>query len=493
MDDGRLTIVVRNLTKLKSEKDYIEFKENNGDVETIAKNISGITNALIRHNIPQGYVIWGVKDELNSEGIHDVVGTSLEPDILKKGNEEFLLWVAKNVKPSPNIEFRKILIDGLKVVVLIIRYSHNEISKYNNIAYVRVGANTRKMSDFPEIEKEIWKSIVARDFETITAKPNVFREEIETLLDLNAFYELRRSNVPVERDLVFAELIRCEMVRDNSDSTYDITNLGALLLAKNLDDFGSLVHKSPRVIVYEGESKLRTISEQIGHRGYATGFDGLYSYILEKVKIGEEISGGIRRNSYRYPELTLRELVANAIVHQDFTLDGMQPMIEIYSNRIEFTNPGKPLIDKLRFIDSPPASRNNRLATELSKLGICERRGSGWDKVAVEIDEYRFPAPKIEVTEQATRVILPQKLTLNQMTRDEQIWAIYIHTCLCYVNQKDTTNSTIRERFGIEEGNAAIATRLINMALDKGLIAIFDETVGHKSRKYIPFWAKSSE
>jgi predicted HTH transcriptional regulator len=53
-------------------------------------------------------------------------------------------------------------------------------------------------------------------------------------------------------------------------------------------------------------------------------------------------------------------------------------------DRIEITNPGEPLVDPQRFVDSPPKSRNEVLASLMRRFRICEERGSGIDKVISE-------------------------------------------------------------------------------------------------------------
>ncbi len=90
----------------------------------------------------------------------------------------------------------------------------------------------------------------------------------------------------------------------------------------------------------------------------------------------------------RYPELAIRELVANALIHQDFFISGAGPMVEIFENRIEITNPGSPLVSTARFIDTPPRSRNETLASMMRRFGICEERGSGIDKVITQVELY---------------------------------------------------------------------------------------------------------
>src|SRR5690606_1832801 len=117
-----------------------------------------------------------------------------------------------------------------------------------------------------------------------------------------------------------------------------------------------------RVIIYKGNNKLKTIKEQEGTKGYASGFSGLVKFINDRLPSNEEIGQAFRREVKIYPELAIRELIANALIHQDFSIKGAGVMIEIYDNRIEITNPGKPLIDTQRFIDHSPESRNEGLA-----------------------------------------------------------------------------------------------------------------------------------
>ena len=388
------------------------------------------------HNIPRGYIIWGIKNE-----DHKIAGTDYNPKTHKVGNEEILPWLSKHVKPSPKIVFRELEIDDERIVILIIEANPLEISKCEKTTpYTRIGANTRPLADYPNIEKDLWKAILSRDFSSITAKPCLSREEVVALLDYDTFYEMRQNNAPVEKDTLFNESIHCGMVKDNHDETFDITNLGALLYAKNIQDFPRLVNKMVRVIVYNGDTKLNTVSELRGQHGYIVDFNNLHKYIMESVKSGELIDDDrIRKTQYLYPRITVRELFANIIAHQDLTIDTLQPMVEIYSDRIEFLNPGTPLIPEDRFVDYPPQTRNMQIAEELYKVGICERRGSGWDKVATEASQYGFSAPTPEVTKTTTRVILTQHKTLSDMTNEERLWSIYINACLLWVQKKYLT------------------------------------------------------
>lgn len=190
-----------------------------------------------------------------------------------------------------------------------------------------------------------------------------------------------------------------------------------------------------------------------------------------------------------YPELAIRELVANAIIHQDFSITGTGPMIELFDTRMEITNPGVPLVATERFLDSPPRSRNEALASFMRRLNICEERGTGIDKVVFQTELYQLPAPMFEVTDHHTRSILFSYKTFAEMDKEERARACYLHCCLKYVNREPMNNPSLRERFGIEAKSMSMVSRVIKDAIDLGLIRPYDPLVGPKAIRYIPFWA----
>src|SRR5260370_35045182 len=107
-----------------------------------------------------------------------------------------------------------------------------------------------------------------------------------------------------------------------------------------------------------------------------------------------------------YPEKAIRELVANALIHQAFAVTGAGPMVEIFADRLEITNPGEPLVDTLRFIDTPPRSRNEVLAALMRRMKICEEGGTGIDKVIEAVEMYQLPAPDFQATLGSTKAML---------------------------------------------------------------------------------------
>lgn len=126
----------------------------------------------------------------------------------------------------------------------------------------------------------------------------------------------------------------------------------------------------------------------------------------------------------------------------------------------------------------------------MRRIGIREERGSGVDKVVFETEYYQLPAPDFDVTGENTRAILFAHRPLSKMDKEDRVRACYLHACLRYVNRAYMTNTSLRDRFGIDVKNSATASRIIKETIDGGLIKPFDDMASRKFKKYVPFWAK---
>lgn len=325
-------------------------------------------------------------------------------------------------------------------------------------------------------------------FESLSAYLVKNYDEIFELLDYESYYKLLKQPLPIQKDLIIDHFKHEEIIKENEGNVY-ITNLGAILLAKNLDNFKPLKRKAPRVIKYKGNNKIETISEQVGIKGYACGFEGLIKYINNLLPSNEVIGEVFRETVQMYPELAIRELVANSLIHQDLLISGAGPVIEIFDNRIEIVNPGTPLIKVERFLDSPPKSRNESLASLLRRMGICEERGTGIDKVISETEKYQLPAPLITLYDEFIKVTLHAYKDINDMTREEKIRATYMHACLKYVESESITNQSLRKRFGLEDKKISVISRIIKDTVAEEYIKPVDPETSPRHMRYIPYWA----
>ncbi len=120
---------------------------------------------------------------------------------------------------------------------------------------------------------------------------------------------------------------------------------------------------------------------------------------------------------------------------------------------------------------------------------ICEERGSVHEKVVLNCVIFRLPPPDFSVTKNHTKAVLFAHRELVGMDPDDRVRACYQHACLCQVSGEKMTNATLRKRFGIEEKNAARASRIIAETVKAGRIKPYDRNTGTRYMKYVPFWA----
>lgn len=481
MTQKQLEELLNRLLSQPSESEWLEFKLNFHSPEEIGERISALANGANLRNQPYGYLVFGVEDETQA-----VKGTSFRAKTHKKGNENLEHWLVSML--DPRIDFQVFEFEdsaGRHLSLYQIPAAKFRPVTFQKVGYIRVNSITRRLFDFPDKEVKIWKKDLP-PFEKEVARDGLTVLEVNNLLDTSAYFGLLEIPHPTSNQVVVDRLVDDGLVVRSSG--YAITKLGALLFAKQLKDFDNIARKAVRVIVYKGNNKVETEREQIGAKGYALGFDGLVEWINDQLPANEEIGKSLRKQTRMYPEIAIRELVGNMLIHQDFQERGF-PMIEIFADRIEFSNPGIPLVDKDRFIDGY-ISRNEKLADLMRRLGFCEEKGSGMDKVFYLNELFQLPPVNVEVALNRTRVTLFSYRGLNELDKKEKIRACYQHACLKYVSNEKMTNQSLRQRFKIDGQNAAIASRIIKEALFEQVIKEEDpESRSRKFAAYLPFWA----
>ena len=323
---------------------------------------------------------------------------------------------------------------------------------------------------------------------TLTCSPFAFSEDALSLLDYGRYFDLLGLPRPSTLEAVLHYFEQDGLAYRQDDGRIAITNLGAILFAKDYSEFPSVKRKSLRVIRYRGKGRAGGRSEREFKIGYALALDSAYSFIDGMVLPTENIEGVLRVPERRYPEVSLRELIVNALIHQDFTITGAGPMVEVFDDRIEVTNPGSLLVDVERIVNDPPQSRNEKLSALMRRCGFCEEAGSGWDKIVEGCELLHLPAPKIDAR-QSVRVTLFQPKEFKALTPEERLNACYWHACLKYGQGEYATNSSLRERFAVKSSNAAQISRLIKDAVSRGLVKPVDPNTSPRYMRYEPYWA----
>lgn len=482
---SQLQGLLRELCKLSAETEWVEFKNNKDEPEMIGEYISALANSAALFGKQTGYVVWGVKDE-----DHSVVGTKFKPSEIQYKQQELESWLLQKISPKIFFQFYEFLSEeNLPVVILEIQAATHTPVQFDGTEFIRIGSYKKKLREFSERKRALWRVFDKTPFEKQAAAENFTDDAVLKSLEYTAYFELTNQSLPEGREGILSALEADKLIVRASNGYWIITNLGALLFAKQLKTFQHLGRKGVRLILYKGNSRVQTIREIEGKKGYAVGFENLIEVIKTLLPENEEIGKAFRKQVPMFPDLSIRELVANALIHQDFSITGTGPMIEIFDSRMEITNPGIPLVSTERFLDAPPQSRNETLASFMRRINICEERGTGIDKVITESELYQLPAPSFELSDRHTRIVLFSYKSFSEMDKEDRIRACYQHCCLRYVNREHMNNTSLRDRLGIDLKNSAMVSRVIKDTLNANLIKPYDSEAGTKAMRYIPHWA----
>lgn len=354
-----LELLVSELCKHKEELPWLEFKRDNYNPDMIGADISALANAAALDERNFAYFLWGIDDET-----HEIVGTEHNLQNIKIGNQELENWLRGSLSANADFEYNLIDIEGVKVGILKICCAVHTPVTFKKLEYIRVGSYTKKLMDCPALQSRLWNRLHNKRYEEMLARQDMTLDDVLKILDYNTYFELTKVPQPDSRESIVHYLKEDGCIVQNDNGLYAITNMGAVLLANKLTDFSKLARKALRIIQYDGNNRLHMLREDISKKGYASEFEHLLKYIEALTPTEERIGDdGLRDKTVAYPELAIREIVANALVHQDFTVSGTGPTIEIFANRIEIINSGIPLVDIKRIVDNPPKSRNEKLAS----------------------------------------------------------------------------------------------------------------------------------
>jgi ATP-dependent DNA helicase RecG len=484
MSTSRDIELIDQLRTLPAETTWVEFKRNNADPKMIGQRCSALANAARLEGQDLAYMVWGIDDSTQ-----EIVGTTLDPDAQTVGNEVLQLWLAKSLQPSIAFSFRRVEHSQGRVVLLEIPAATGAPVAFNSVPYIRIGSATPKLADYPERYERLIERLRPYRWEQGIARKYVTGDDVLGLLDYSQYFRLSGQPLPDNRSGIFEKLDAERLIRADVGGRWNITQLGAVLFANRLADFEvSLARKAVRLVAYAGRNRAAQVTHRLDlEKGYAVGFESLIEHLNTLLPHNEHIGAALREDRPLFPGIAVRELVANALIHQDMTISGAGPLIELFEDRLEISNPGAPLVKPERMIDLPPRSRNEALAALMRRMRMCEEQGMGLDKVVQACEVYQLPPPLIRTDDSWTQIVLYAPRSFAEMTPDERVRACYFHAVLKFLSGEKMKNASLCVRLGIAQRNAAQATGVINKALAAGLIRAADPE--HQRAGYVPHWA----
>jgi len=476
--------LLRRLLEEPKETEWLEFKHNNGDPDLIGECASACANSAMLLGRDRAFIVFGIED-----GTKNLLGTQVRLTIMKKGGEGFTNWLSRQLSPRLMIDFADFQCEGKDLAILVIEPTYDRPVSFSGMEWIRVGEHKKKLKDHPEHEKALWIATSRRKFESAVALSHQTPEQIAELLDVDCYYALSAQEKPRNPDEVIRRFTERGFLTDDMEGGLNITNLGAILFAKNIGNFSSIAWKSVRVIKYAGYDKRAAEHEQEGVKGYAVGFSGLLAFIKRHLPKRESYPNGVRRQVPLYSEIAIREIVANALIHQDFLITGVGPVVEIYEDRIEINNPGNSLIEVDRIIDER-RSRNEKLARSMRELNLCEERGGGIDKAIIDIEEKFLPAPEFFGSEHSMRVVIFGPKKFSELSKAEKIWSCFCHCVVRWIRHDYMSNGSLRERFDLKDEEYQAVSGVIGDTRRAGKIVPAETNQSNKYARYVPRWAR---
>lgn len=369
-----LSNLINELISFKYEKEWFEFKENMKSDSEIGEYISALSNGAAYLGKEKGYLVWGIKDST-----HEIVGTNFDPDCNTNHNEPLKHYLERLLSPNVKIDFEETYINNTRLVVLIISAAKNIPTAWDGVRYIRVGSSKEKLSKFPEREVHLF---------------HVLRDGIPTIVNTKSAYQ----------DLTFTKLFGYYGSKGIilKEKTFK-KNLNLLTESNEYNILAQLLsdnsHIPLRVSIFDGETKASNLFSvrEFGFNCLLYTLDELLRYgdVLNIIQADERNRVVERKEIPLFDSKPFTEAIINAVLHNKW-IDGNEPMISVFSNRIEILSrgvlPPSQTLEGFYLGESIPV--NEKLSEIFLQLHISEKSGRGiptiiesYGKEAIEIRE----------------------------------------------------------------------------------------------------------
>jgi ATP-dependent DNA helicase RecG len=480
-DEARLTSLLESsLGFIRQELNELDWKLTiSPDNERLKEHLSAFANL---HG--GGFLVFGVSDQGDIVGVRQAEAKAIQSKLGSIARE--------GLEPSITLDGKLIKFRGQEILAIRIPESPErpvrKRGKSIEASFIRAGGQTRKMSDL-ELRRSLMTSRSLRFEELMAAIPAEISEDLKQHFRFDeVFRRLKRTASINDWDLEYLHSLKL-LARQGGD--YTPTNLGVLIATNNFSSIPGYERFGVRVTKYKGSSRLNAVKDTLFPQGFAVSLDHIVEFIVSLLPVNEVMKRATRLNVPAIPEVAIREILGNAIVHRDYARSDAFTVVDVFDDRIEVINPGGLLPDLPvdRLIDYPSRTRNEVLADMMKKLDFIEERGSGIDRATAAMEAHGLPPLKFISNSDHFHATLYAPRAFSEMGKEERIEAVYQHACLNSVMSGKTTNASIRERFKFDERQSTKVSRLINDALEAQRIKVANPEASPRYIHYLPYWA----
>lgn len=314
-----------------------------------------------------GWLLVGVDDQGNIIGVDPRRGRNTDPERLQA-------FIASRTEPAVDTTVQVVPLNGKEVIIV-------EVPVGKVVVSTKSGKFLRRTLD------------IHGQPQCLPMRPHEVMGRAGSLGELD--FSSVTLSAATKSDLSDAEFSRFrEMAESDGDKTLTSLSDRDLLQALKLTDSEENITVGALLLFGKEESIAKHLP------AYEVGFQELehlqvrFNQIrrIPLLKAMAEISDRVRaRNSEEemefgsqriglphFAEVTIRELIANALIHRDYADQGMT-LVQINDGALTVSNPGgfPEGITLANLIIAPPRARNPRLVDAFKGAGLVERTGRG--------------------------------------------------------------------------------------------------------------------
>ena len=376
------------------ENEKIEFKENaktNTYIKTVVAFANGNGGKIVFGVKDNGEII-GVENEFEvMDGIINAISDSCYPMIIPDislhtlENRTIILVEIEGGKKKPYYLKSKGMQKG---------------------TYIRSGATTRIIEEDYVLKELVLEGENKYFDQQICYGESISDAEIEKFCEW--LEELARKNSETDtkiKKVTKNTLLSWKVLEEKNGEIFP-TNAYILLSGRENWE----VSRKIQCGVFKGETRSIFVDKREFEGSIITQLEKAYKYVLEKINLSSDIVGIYRVDKYEIPPKSIRELIANAIIHRSY-LEQNDIQVALYDNRLEITSPGMLLsgVNVKRMKEGYSKLRNRAIASVFAYINIIEKWGSGIPRIMNEMREYGLQEPEFIAFENDFRVNLYRK------------------------------------------------------------------------------------
>jgi ATP-dependent DNA helicase RecG len=444
----KISKLIKKALEKKIETNNIEFKDARAGIPSdLWRPITAFANS------PNGgLIVFGVKEE-NPPSRKLIPVGNLDIQTLQ---EKIVSLMEHSIQNHSEYNLEIISISGKDLLVLEI----HETEKENKPCYKKKlgmdkGACIRVGNVNQPITEEELRSFLryspAYNFDKTFYKKlnldNLDKIKIKLFLDESA---KKRGRKYSQNSDIRQTLANIGILTEN-ESKYYPTLAGTLIFSKNIpQDYAQFSRYIVRCVSYAGNSPSSKIIDKKEIIGTLDNqVDESLSFILRSIKTKAKIIKSKRVEEYEYPELALREIVVNALIHRDYSNTGTYVQITIFKDRVEITNPGTlPPGVTVENLKVSQFSRNGIISKVMRDLDYMEEFGRGIDLIYSEMKQWGLVEPLFKNSSNSFKVTLLGSNYLGLNQRQLNFWHIlqnknHLTASIAHENFPEVSRATI--------------------------------------------------